>query len=591
MATRKRNQNKAPADREFYDDASYYRRREYSEGDAYGFDRHGASGRSAARGANQYSRYNADAYASRFDPAVNEDPQPRSFRRGPSARNAGGGKAGDGARGYAAPSDGYRDDGYQGYSRDSYGQRASCYSARRKRRARIKIALIVLALILVAGAGSAFAYIKAIDRNLSEGLDPQLKNVLVSTNMKKEPFYMLLLGTDASLERKNDETYAEVFRTDTILLTRIDPVEQKVTLVSMPRDTMIDMGENGTQKLNAAYAIGGASAAVTEVSDLSGVGISHFCLIDMDGLTSVVDALGGIEVDVPMEIDDEDAGGHLDAGLQTLNGEQALILCRSRNAFEEYGAGDLYRAANQRLVLQAIASKILSSNPATIAKSVTAISEFVSTDLSVGQIISLAECFRGIDVQESIYTASMPTHSEYIDELWYEVVDEKAWKTMMDRVDSGLPPSEESVVDERAGVTLANSGDGVSGGSSQSDSSDGSQPEGATARGGSVCVRNGTDVTGAGSAAMAVLEEEGFTVLDAADADATDYLTTLVVYDDESFAAQAQELADLLGDSAEAVQNDGTYTLKGDILVVVGADLAEDIAARGYALESGAAAE
>ena len=449
----------------------------------------------------------------------------------------------------------------------------------------------MLALILVAGAGSAFAYIKAIDKNLSEGLDPQLKNVLVSTNMKKEPFYMLLLGTDASLERKNDETYAEVFRTDTILLTRIDPVEQKVTLVSMPRDTMIDMGENGTQKLNAAYAIGGASAAVTEVSDLSGVGISHFCLIDMDGLTSVVDALGGIEVDVPMEIDDEDAGGHLDAGLQTLNGEQALILCRSRNAFEEYGAGDLYRAANQRLVLQAIASKILSSNPATIAKSVTAISEFVSTDLSVGQIISLAECFRGIDVQESIYTASMPTHSEYTDDLWYEVVDEKAWKAMMDRVDSGLPPSEESVVDERAGVTLANSGDGDSGGSSQSDSSDGSQPEGATARGGSVCVRNGADVTGAGSAAMSVLEEEGFTVLDAADADATDYLTTLVVYDDESFAAQAQELADLLGDSAEAVQNDGTYTLKGDILVVVGADLAEDIAARGYALESGVAAE
>lgn len=590
MATKRRNQNNEPADREFYDDASCYRRREYGDGGAQGFDPHGTPGRSGARGANQYSRYNADAYASRFDPSVNEDPRPHPFRRGSSARDASDGRVGGRDRGYSGSNDDYREDAYQGYSRESYGQRAFRYSTRRKRKARIRIALIVLALILVAGAGSAFAYIKSIDKNLSEGLDPQLKNVLVNTNMKKEPFYMLLLGTDASLERKNDESYAEVFRTDTILLTRVDPVEKKVTLVSMPRDTMIDMGEDGTQKLNAAYAIGGASAAVTEVSDLSGVGISHFCLIDMDGLTSVVDALGGIEVDVPMEIDDEDAGGHLDAGLQTLNGEQALILCRSRNAFEEYGAGDLYRAANQRLVLQAIASKILSSNPATIAKSVTAVSEFVSTDLSVGQIISLAECFQGIDVQESIYTASMPTHSEYIDDLWYEVVDEKAWEAMMDRVDSGLPPSEESVVDERAGVTLANSGDGKSG-TSQSDSSDGSQSEGATARGGSVCVRNGTDVTGAGSAAMAVLQEDGFTVLDAADADATDYLTTLVIYDDESFAAQAQELADLLGDSAEAVQNDGTYTLKGDILVVVGADLAEDIAARGYALESGVAVE
>ncbi|MCG5014988.1 LCP family protein, partial [Collinsella aerofaciens] len=89
-----------------------------------------------------------------------------------------------------------------------------------------------------------------------------------------------------------------------------------------------------------------------------------------DGFKDIVDALGGVEVDVPMEIDDEDAGGHLDAGLQTLSGDQALILCRSRHAYDEYGDGDSYRAANQRLVLSAIAKKILSADVATMASTV-----------------------------------------------------------------------------------------------------------------------------------------------------------------------------------------------------------------------------
>ena len=84
-----------------------------------------------------------------------------------------------------------------------------------------------------------------------------------------------------------------------------------------------------------------------------------------------MDALGGVEVDVPMEINDDD-GRRLrsSAGLQTLNGDQALILCRARHAYDDYGDGDRYRAANQRLVLSAIAKKVLASDPATMASTV-----------------------------------------------------------------------------------------------------------------------------------------------------------------------------------------------------------------------------
>ena len=417
MANRKRTPNPLSAEREFTEDASRYSRREYEGRCCCGDEEESDfEQRPISHDVGRYSRYNAGAY---------------------------GRHSGDGALGYEAEAhacgegypvgmpeerlypdnhldpnrEGCDGDGFSGFSREAYAGSASRYASKCRRSRKIKVALLAIVLLVLAGVGTAFAYMHSINSNLSEGLDTNLDETLVRTNLTKEPFYMLLMGTDASLERQNDESYAEVFRTDTILLARIDPIDKKVTLVSMPRDTMIDMDADGIQKLNAAYPIGGASAAVREVSDLAGVGISHFCLVDMDGLKSVVDSLGGIEVEGPMDIDDEDAGGHLDAGLQTLDGEQALILCRARNAFEDYGAGDIYRAANQRLVLQAIASKVLSSDIGTIAKTTTALSEFIKTDLSVSDIVGLAQAFQGIDAENSIYTAAMPTTSKLVDDI------------------------------------------------------------------------------------------------------------------------------------------------------------------------------
>lgn len=171
-------------------------------------------------------------------------------------------------------------------------------------------------------------------------------------------FYMLLMGTDKSAAREQSTQYAgDTFRSDSMILTRVDPQNKKVTMVSMHRDTEIEIEGYGLQKLNASYAIGGPALAIKTVSQMAGVPISHYAEINFDGFEEVVDALGGVEVDVPMEINDDEAGGHVDAGVQTLSGEEALILCRSRHSYDEYGDGDRYRAANQRLVLGAIAQE------------------------------------------------------------------------------------------------------------------------------------------------------------------------------------------------------------------------------------------
>lgn len=460
------------------------------------------------------------------------------------------------------------------YSVNVSHARYSAAGKRKRHRRRVTVGIVaVLALVLVL-AGSALGFFNGINNALHEGLDSSFRSIL-SRVLPGQPFYVLLMGTDESVDRQDDEELAGVFRTDTIILARVDPKEQTLTLVSIPRDTMVDLGEYGEQKINAAHAFGGPTLAVQTVENLTDVSISHYVEIDFDGFIGLVDALGGIEVDVPMTIDDEDAGGHVDAGLQTLNSWQALTLCRARNAYEEVvGQGDLYRAANQRLVLAAIVKKILASDPATMTNAVNACSQYVTTDLDIGEILDLANQFRGFDTEQKLFTAVFPTESAYIDEVWWDIADQEAWALMHERMQQGLPPMEENVVDEVTGTVLATAGGAASssssaGGSGESEAS-GNVPSFSTGHEGFVVVRNGTTYDGAGAEAGSILEQMGFST-DVDNADADDYSSTLIVYDDPSLGEEAQQIATALGRGAP-YQNEGDFAFDGDFLVVIGSD-------------------
>ena len=447
------------------------------------------------------------------------------------------------------------------------------YTQRRKRAKRKRIALVavVVALVLcLGGAGAAFAYYQTVSNNLHAGLDQELIDALNAAEASQPydggPYYMLLMGTDGSSDREASEEYAgDQFRSDSMMLTRIDPQGKKVTLVSLHRDTLVDMGENGQQKLNAAHSIGGAAYTVETVSKLAGVPITHYAEINFDGFKDIVDALGGVEVDVPMTIDDEDAGGYVAQGLQTLNGDQALILCRARHAYDEFGDGDRYRAANQRLVLSAIAKKILSSDAATMVNSVQALSQYVTTDFEIADILSIAAGLRGLDPEKDIYTAMEPTTSAYINEGWYEYLDTAAWKTMMSRVDQGLPPTEEDEVDETSGTVLATTGSGAANAEKQPSSSGSTAKKAST-----VTVKNGNGLAGAGAEAAEKLEALGYTV-ETGNAESFDYSQTIVVYERGDQATEAREIANAIG-VGKAQQNNGEYAFEGDFLVVLGAD-------------------
>lgn len=450
------------------------------------------------------------------------------------------------------------------YSRESAAERYASGKRSRRMSARTqRIATVLLALLCLVLGG--LLVMQCVNGRLSGGWD--VSGVLVETDLVNEPFYMVLLGTDESIDRNENNSTDGIYRTDTIVLARVDAPNKQATLVSMQRDTQVELPGYGTQKLNAAYTFGGPPLAISTVSEIAGVGISHYALIDMNGLQDVVNALGGIEVNVPMEIWDEDAGGYLEAGPQTLDGWQALILCRSRNAYENFGNGDMYRAANQRLVIQAIARKVLDSDPVTVANTVNALSGAVQTDLSVSDIVALAQAFAGMDAENMIWTGSMPTESFYEDDLWYERIIEPDWSEMMQRVDAGLPPTEDSYVDPISGTVLANAGNQGTSGQSGAD---------LALRTGTIAIRNGSGVDGLASTVQKRLELLGYTISDIGNADADDYEQTLVVYEDDSRAEEAALIVSDLGEG-RVVKNDFKFIMSEDFLVVLGKDYATNV--------------
>ena len=180
-----------------------------------------------------------------------------------------------------------------------------------------------------------------------------------------------------------------------MILARIDPQSKQVTMVSLHRDTLIDMGTNGKQKLNAAHSIGGA--AYTDRGRFE-VLARAFPSRVMRKSTSTASRKRSTRCTAVWKSTSRDGNQTTrmravasTPGLQTLNGDQALILCRARHAYDAYGDGDRYRAANQRLVLSAVAKKIRLLRPDYHGEhEFQALSKYITTDFNVTDIVSLA---------------------------------------------------------------------------------------------------------------------------------------------------------------------------------------------------------
>ncbi len=178
---------------------------------------------------------------------------------------------------------------------------------------------------------------------------------------------------------------------DTILLLRLDPEAQRVTLLSIPRDTRTWVEGYGYTKINEANLEGGAALSNQTVSDLLGVPIDRYVRVNVQGIEALVNALGGVDLYVPKAMKYQDHSQHLyinlQAGQQHLNGDQALQFLRYR--YDEWG--DIGRIQRQQSLIRALQEQALSPLTLTrLPQILTLIRSHLDTDLSVRELIAIA---------------------------------------------------------------------------------------------------------------------------------------------------------------------------------------------------------
>jgi len=224
----------------------------------------------------------------------------------------------------------------------------------------------------------------------------------------ERPLNILILGTDMTFDIVTGRSTTEVGRTDTILLLHFDPLRQKVNLLSIPRDSYVEIPGQGYQKINAAFVWGKIELTQKTVEKLTAVKIDKYLLLNTKGLNKLVDLLGGVRiyVDKDMYYVDraQDLHINLKAGWQKLSGKDAEGYIR----FRHDALADLGRIERQQKFLKALTATL--ATPQALLKSpfiIGLIQRNLRTNLSLKEFIILANTFRMLNLR-SINTETAP---------------------------------------------------------------------------------------------------------------------------------------------------------------------------------------
>lgn len=281
--------------------------------------------------------------------------------------------------------------------------------SRRSRTEKLTVTLLSLLFLTVAAVAVVKYVVRAPEptpdeqQNLNEqGTDDSSSedNSVVISNGRERKQYcytILLSGID------NDAGGS-----DTNILMRFDAVNKDIDLVSLPRDSLMASGH----KLNYAYARGGTDQLRSEIEDLLGIPVDFFVSVDLKGFIKLVDEIGGVDFEVPinMDYDDpyQDLHIHFTKGMQHLDGQAAMEVVRFRhnNDGTGYGTEDIGRIGTQQAFLKAVAQKLLK------LENVSAMAEvfmnYVKTDLTLGNLVWLANEALSMGGMDAVSFATLP---------------------------------------------------------------------------------------------------------------------------------------------------------------------------------------
>jgi polyisoprenyl-teichoic acid--peptidoglycan teichoic acid transferase len=291
--------------------------------------------------------------------------------------------------------------------RGQNGRRPAAPSEEGRRRRRFRwgrlIAIVIPSLVLFVVLWTVLGY-RAVRRGVEDAnarVPTSVEQALTTQDglLLSKPTQILVLGTDGDRTARR----AGFRRSDTIMLVRTDPDRKRISYLSIPRDLRVSVPGQGERKINSAFQIGGPALALRTVEQLTGLEVNHVAIVDFDDFKGVIDALGGITVDVPRKIVSNNFDCPFDArrcatwegwrfgkGKQEMDGRRALIYSRIRQNRLDPADNDLTRNTRQQQVLDGIADKVTSVG--TFLRLPFIGDELVApltTDMSAGELLQL----------------------------------------------------------------------------------------------------------------------------------------------------------------------------------------------------------
>ncbi|PLT35719.1 LCP family protein [Bacillus sp. V5-8f] len=316
---------------------------------------------------------------------------------------------------------------------------------RKKKKKRIALLFVTMFLFSIIGYAGFVIYntYAAFNDTYADGRE---KSALRDEQVKvsDDPFSVLLLGIE-DYSGEHDRG-----RSDTIMVATFNPKTDNMKLLSIPRDTLVDLpGRVNQDKINHAYADGGRDETIETVEKFLNIPIDYYALVNFKGFTKVIDEVGGVTVDVPFDFKDIDKDWNhysFKEGKQTLNGDEALVYSRMR---KKDPRGDFGRNMRQRQVVTGLIDEL--SSPKTLLK-IDDIAEVagknIQTNMSIGEAMGLSKNLTNFN-KSKIEQLEIKGEDDYENGVYYFKPDEEevAQVTHTLRSHLDLPTEEEETTD------------------------------------------------------------------------------------------------------------------------------------------------
>jgi LCP family protein required for cell wall assembly len=382
--------------------------------------------------------------------------------------------------------------------------------------------------------------------------NPDLFAELSKWHNPEENLNLLLIGIDRG-SVPGEEGYT---RSDVMIVASVNVKAKRAVLVSIPRDTKVTIEGYGTEKINAAHSFRGPAGAVEAVEKLTGLDIHHYAEVDFEAFKNIVDAMGGVPFHLDVTINDPKTG-YLEKGDHLLNGQEALILVRSR----KLPRGDLDRIEHQKAFLKAVMQKAVSiRDMQTLLKILDTTVRYLETTLEPGLIFTLAEALQGMKV-EDVEFATLPG---YVKEPppgqpWYFIHDPKATAELFSNIQKYC--STKTPEERQAELEKERFGD-LAGGESQVDRS--------TVN---LAVLNGVRWEGMAAGVAEIMRGKGYKKIKVGNT-VHAYEETTVYYAPGNASAARQVAKDLDPDAGFRMveDQDVAITYDADVILVIGKD-------------------